>query len=326
MIEFRKARNILVLIFISLLFVAPTVHAVSISPALVEVSLDKGTIKNGAITITNTEDRAISYEVGFQNFVAKGEEGQQDFVDANSINRDVEWITPQSEGFILEKGQEIDFQYSVSVPKDAIPGGHYVAMFFSESPKQDENGSGASVSAKIGVLFFVRVNGEIVENLQVDSFRTIQTGIGLNRLPITFETRFKNTGNVHIRPEGEIVIKNIFGKVTDSIPLNPKASLVLVNSVRRTESEWKKEQQGRVTGWFTEARNELNNFAIGPYAAEIQGYYGENRSPLTQTTHFWVIPWHLLIIVGAFLALLLILNIVYRSFLIKVLLKRSIRR
>ena len=66
----------------------------------------------------------------------------------------------------------------------------------------------------------------------------------LNRLPVLFETRFKNSGNVHLKPSGDIVIKNVFGRIAGVTPLNPRGSSVLSNSIRRTESEWTKGSEG----------------------------------------------------------------------------------
>ena len=51
-----------------------------------------------------------------------------------------------------------------------------------------------------------------------DSFR---------RLPISFETRIQNLGNVHVKPKGSIVVKNMFGKEVVAVPLNPDNFIIL---------------------------------------------------------------------------------------------------
>jgi hypothetical protein len=314
------------LFFAGFILLAPSARAISVSPAIVELTLKKGTSETGSVSIQNTEDETVSYGVSFSNFVAKGEEGQQDFVETNVVFQDLDWITPQSDTVTLGPKQKIDFSYKIRAPKDARPGGHYVAMFLSKKTDDSTSGISAKVSSRIGILFFIRINGEVKENLKVESFRLVQGSDGLHRLPVVFEARFQNLGNVHVTPQGDIVIRNIFGRVSAIIQLNPKGSRVLTNSVRRVESQWKKEDayDGRPTfGWFGELKNEWRNFAFGRYTAEMKGYYGESGSPLSGTIRFWIVPWHLLTASALLIAAVLILIRIYSRLLVRTMLKRA---
>jgi hypothetical protein len=311
------------------LFSANAAFAVSVSPPVVEMTLDRESNKIGAISIINTEDHQVSYDVSFQNFIAKGEEGQQEFVESNLVFRDLDWILPQNDKITIEAGQRIDFGYKVRVPKDASPGGHYLVMFLSKKTNPDVDGTGASVNSKIGVLFFIRVNGAVVEKLDVESFRLMQTKDELNRLPVLFESRFINSGNVHVRPAGDIVIKNALGNISAVIPLNPKGSMVLTNSIRRVESQWKKNinaESGQKGSWFKEIKNEWQNFAFGPYTADIKGFYGEEKNLLSGRISFWIFPRHLIITGVVSLFILFVLFRVYRHELIRNMLKRAKKR
>lgn len=311
---------------VGFLFYAHTAFAITVSPALVEMTIDPGTKRAGSISIQNTEDRPVFYAVYLQNFIAKGEEGQQDFVGPNLVFQDTDWILPQSDSITLDSRQKIDFQYTVRVPKDAMPGGHYIVMFFSKKMKMSGDSTGASVNPKIGILFFIKVTGEIKEELQIESFRLMQSDDDLNRLPVVFETRFSNLGNIHLRPEGDIVIKNLFGQISAIIPLNPKGSLVLTKSIRRVESQWKKNadmSSGKKSGWLNELKNEWRNFAFGPYTAEIKGFYGDGKLPLSGKIKFWIIPWHL-ITAGVLGVIFLIFSVkIYRRLLVREMLKRT---
>ena len=326
MYSFRKFSMLAIFLLAGLGFAVPAVHAITVSPALVEMTIDAGMKRTGSISIQNTEDRPVYYDVYFQNFIAKGEEGQQDFVGSNLVFQDADWISPQNDSITLDSKQKIDFQYTIRTPKDAMPGGHYIVMFLSKKMKMSGDSTGASVNPKIGILFFIRVTGEITEDLQIESFRLMQSEDNLNRLPVVFETRFGNLGNVHLRPEGDIVIKNAFGQISAVIPLNPKGSLVMTKSVRRVESQWKKKafvDSGRNGGWLNEIKNEWQNFAIGPHTAEIEGFYGEGKLPLSGKIKFWIMPWHLIStgILGVIFAILLVK--IYRRLLVREMLKRT---
>lgn len=321
---YKHSIKIVFAVVVGLLLAIPSVNAFSISPALVEISLDRGATNTGVISVASTEDHDASYEVSFQNFVAKGEEGQQDFVADNAIFNDIDWIVPQTGSITIEKGGRVDLSYVLTIPKDARPGGHYVAMFVSQKKESGEIGTGASIRSKIGVLFLIRVNGDIDEKLDIESFRVVQHENVLNRLPVLFETRFKNSGNVHLKPSGDIVIKNVFGRIAGVTPLNPRGSSVLSNSIRRTESEWTKGSEGvEAAGLLKEIVNEWKNFAIGPYTASIVGYYGESNHSLSGQIRFWVFPWHLILAAILLVAAMMVINGIYRRSLIRMVLKRS---
>src|SRR5665811_1832856 len=60
-----------------------------------------------------------------------------------------------------------------------------------------------------------------------------------NEKPDGFEIAFKNTGNVHLVPYGTITIKNMFGKVIQTLPVD--AYFVLPDSTRYREIMWTKD-------------------------------------------------------------------------------------
>jgi len=122
----------------------------------------------------------------------------------------------------------------------------------------------------------VRVAGDVIEDGVVREFRTAEKFYSYP--DVNFEVRFENKGNVHIQPQGEIVIKNMWGKERGIIPINHQTHFgnVLPNSIRKFEFAWKGEYQ------FSD---------IGRYSAELALAYGtDNRKFVTSKTYFWVVP------------------------------------
>jgi hypothetical protein len=304
---------------------ASDAKAFEVSPVIVDLDVAPGGSAQGSIHITNNAESRQTYYISAQNFVAQGEEGQQDFLPETNQNDLAVWMTPQARSVTLEPDENMDFTYAVRVPNNAEPGGHYAALFFSTRPQADVGGSSVEMGAKTGILFLMKVPGDIREDARVETFR-VSGGDRIDRLPAYLELRIRNLGNVHFRPEGTIIVKNIFGSVSAEIPVNPKNSAVLPNSIRRVESVWAKTFDIPQGGFFTEIKNEWNNFAIGRYTAEINATYGASKQPLPGRVVFWVFPWRLLIVALAAVVALFLLLMGYNRMVANAALKKAAKK
>jgi hypothetical protein len=150
------------------------------------------------------------------------------------------------------------------------------------------------VGSQVATLFFVRVAGPVTEEAIIRDFYSASAFSG--SADQTFILSVDNTGNVHIQPQGEIVIKNMWGKIRGKIEINKESNFgnVLPNSSRRFEFKWDGEE---------------NLFDIGRYTAEVAVVYGEEaKQSLFRRTHFWIIPWKpVSTILGSFILLILLI-------------------
>ena len=114
-----------------------------------------------------------------------------------------------------------------------------------------------------------------------------------------FLLRFENTGNTHLRPEGDITIYNMWGRERGKVLINQADAgfgNVLPQSVRRFEFSWTGDQ---------------DPFDIGLYSAVVTLAYGDsNKQNVTGTTYFWVIPV-VPVAIGLTSILLFLLSIVW---------------
>ena len=283
--------------FFGIFFLIHAVSAISVSPVVVTHDLEPGGVVSDVISIKNTNDRSERYVISTQNFIAEGEDGRQLFLDQQASFGLAEWIATDESEVTLAPNEVREIRYQIQVPQNATPGGQYAAVFFSVVPLQGQSGS-VGVQGKVGVLFLVRVSGDVVEKVSVESFG-VTSHSPQSRLPVIFETRVRNDGNVHLEPEGVIRIRNIFGAVTREILVNQSSAFVLPGSVRRFEAEWKRPgSMDAGAGFLYELKREWEQFAFGRYTAEVDATVGKTRQPLHAVTTFWIFPWRL-VLVGA---------------------------
>ena len=205
--------------------------------------------------------------------------------------------------FTLEFGERITLPINVNVPDDIEPGGRYGAIIVSNAPSRvadETEGAGAVIVSRLGSLFLVRVDGEINEDGQLTDFRISgDESVYTDSHPEQFEILFENNGSVHLVPYGLIEIKNLFGSVVDTIPVD--AYFALPDSQRSQVIEW------------TDAPT-----MFGYYKAELNLSRGYDDLSDELSLGFWILPWQPIVIGLLIIVLLAVLiTVVGKKFEIK---------
>lgn len=280
-----------------------TAQALTVSPVRIELSGDPGENLVSDIVLLNEQDKSMTFYFSAENFEAQGEDGTPNFVPG--ITDLASWITllPAVEGEdpnIVNLGPQetVSRTFSVTIPEDATPGGHFAAIFFADTPPSD-SGS-VAVGAKVGILVLLTVSGEFEESGDLLSFNTKDEQSFFESLPVRFEYRFQNEGGDRVVPQGEIQITNLFGMTKEDLSINAAQNNVLPQSIRKYEETWGEAivlEEGELEpGFWTTVGHQWENFAFGPYTATLNLVYGTDDTEVESAVRFWVVPWHLLIV------------------------------
>lgn len=260
-----------------------------ISPPIREQEVKPGASYSGVIKVSNLNTQAnLQVDVSVQDFSAKGENGEQEFIDSetNSGNYALgKWITVEK-SFLLDADKTEEVSYTVTVPVDAEPGGHYGVVFFTPKVVSTLNGSGVVAVPKIGALILLTVPGNIAYDGSIKEFKTDKTYYLDIANTTNFLTRFENLSAVHVKPTGDISIKNTLGQTVATLKVNEKAGNVLPDSIRQFENSWDKK------------------YGFGRYSASVALAYATGKTA-TASFAFWILPWKLIAIGLAVLVILI---------------------
>lgn len=276
-------------------------HALTISPARLEMSVDPGVQAAGEFTIVNEQNSDETYYTSVENFEAQGESGTPNFTPSKDGLASWVEVAPS---IVIKKGEKIKIPFTVNAPKDADAGGHFAAIFLTTIPPTTKGGE-VSVGAKVGMLLLLRVSGDIKEDGGVRSFTLKNGGHFVTTLPVDFVYRFSNNGNDREKPLGAISIRNMIGLETENLNANPTEGNVLPNSIRRFEVKWGTEEALPASASFLSfVKYEMRNFALGVYFANLDLSYGTNTKKAESSLFFVVFPWHLIIVIVLILAII----------------------
>lgn len=282
-------------------------QGIQLSPSIIELNAERGGIYTLTVEVTNITAGDLDYAVSVNDFTSKDETGSPKVLRDSRLPKQISvrtWVTPSVSEFHLDARKNKTVEFRVVVPMDAEPGGHYGVLDFSGSDTSIKR-TGVGLTASAGTLLLVKVDGIIEEDASVASFYAVNNGKESNffeNSPVSFITRVENTGNIHIKPFGTIVLKNMFGSVVASIPVNKAQSNVLPGSIRRFD-------------------NVYDGYMIGHYTATVTLGYGSQGQVIMASTSFWVIPYKLivtiLLVVSLMIFILRRIQIAYNKRVIK---------
>ncbi|MFH1207747.1 MAG: hypothetical protein V1668_04040 [Patescibacteria group bacterium] len=282
-------------LFVAALALPNQVGALTLKPTSREVMLTPGEKTVTSVDLENETQKEIILTTQVVNFIAKNETGEPAF-DFNATPTDIAtWTSPESGPFTLAPGQKQSVLVTFNTPATATPGGHYVAVFFNEIPGTDA--TKVNIESKLGALFLATVKGTYTQSGEVATFTTENSKAYFDKGPISFIVRYANTGDVHLKPTGSIVVKNMWGKVAKTITINEELGATLPGTTR----------EYGVADW----QNIGNGY--GQYTATLTLKYGTVVN--TETLHFWFFSGTsmIVIIVLAIILILLAVMLLKRS-------------
>lgn len=302
----------LVFLVFGLFFSFRQATALTISPAKIILSANPGETIETEMRVGNDLDQTATFYPVFEGYTVR--DGEEPVFYPKDFGLPI-WIETLPSQLIAGPKETKSVTIKIKVPKDAPPGGHYAVIFWSTAPPKQKGGSGVGIITRVGALVFLEVSGDIAEEGEIVDFKSTKKII--RNLPIGFGYAFQNKGNVHLRPEGEVIIKNIWGKTKAVLQANPAGAIVLPQTTRVVFAEnWelkkkKAELKGEFSqedeqGFFAGLRKEFSGFGFGYYKANLYVKYGKEKNLVKAKFGFWILPWQILTLVILILAAIIL--------------------
>ncbi len=255
---------------------AQSAVSIKIQPALIEERIEPGARLEKTIKVTNIDQSRKTLYLVVRDIEDLSPSGNPVF---SASPRDVygvaNWVSFPRKSVTLGAGEASEVPVVFTVPKDAAPGGHFGAIFFSSEPVRPGE-TGAGVGFEVGTIVNLRIAGETSEEARIREFRTGKSIY--DRADVDFSVRVENLGNVLVRPRGPLEITNMFGKSVATLRMNDEAAAVFPKGEREFGANWKS-----------------SGLAFGRYEATLGLVYGEDvRKTTSATASFWVLPMKLI--------------------------------
>ncbi len=274
-----------------------------VGPGKADVTIAPGETKTFQMTVTNRTGERRMF-----NFTVEDATGSTDPSTSIVLLGDdrgpysmKDYVKLPAMHFELDHNQRARIPVTITIPKDAEPGGRYGSVLVDTVAIKAEPGDNigtvpqSAIVARIGTLFFITIPGATEKEGKMTNFGTVPPKMFYQSSPINFGVLHENTGSIHIAPYGEIRIHNMLGEEVGSVELEPW--FVLPQSNRLREVTWNRE------------------FLFGRYTAtaNINRSYDDVVDSMSYS--FWVLPWKLLLAgFGAIFVVLFLIRAFFRTF------------
>jgi len=292
-------RIITIIIFITVITVilslspvsAQSILPLTVGPARQQITVNPGEQAAFSIKFYNDSPTPISGMVKVADFVVQDKEGSpriiEDATQASPRFSASNWIILPYDRMSIPGNDKTIVQASLSVPKDARPGGRYIAVYFEPTtavPQAVVDGAaGQGIAPRIASLLYIRVTGPILESAMINNLFTksfYEYG------PIKIDSEILNRGDYHIRPRGVLSLIDPWGGIVEQAPL--KEENIFPDAVRSYEN------------------NLGSKWMIGRYKITLVASYGEKGQALERSIYFWAFPWKVTSIIALSLIIALL--------------------
>ena len=303
----NKKLFLLVVIFVGFLLAFNKASALTISPARLEISGDPGQTLTEKMFLINEDNVPETFYSSYANFEAEGETGNPAFVSATDDLGT--WMSTQPT-ITLQAGESQNVPFTVTIPKNATPGGHFAVVFWGTGAVQPGS---VGIGSKTGLLVLLSVNGNVKESAGLLNFNTLNKQFWFSTLPVSFEYRFNNAGGDRIKPTGSLTIRDTIFLPAQVLDANPAAGNILPGSTRRFQVDWinytRPSDYVAPTNFFKKFSSTVYyqwmNFAVGLYSANMNVAYGTKGEHVGGTVFFFVFPWQLVLVMIVVLFILI---------------------
>ena len=263
--------------------------ALTITPALTDLSVDMGERTEFTVTLLNDEQETttILLESADARFTL---EGIPLFLDIGNIPPDslTWWLSYEPGPYKLEPGEEKEIPITISIPERATPGGHYGAILVSRgATAEEEKPVTIKLQSKVASLLFANVAGEVDRSFSIADFSSKEKIY--RSFPVSFEVQLSNDGNTHLQPHGTIDISGGLwpAKTKERLLVNEDFAYLFPETGRTFTVEWKKKSPSPFWPLY-----------LGKYTASLE-LKAVEVPLIAAKASFWIVPMPAILVLAA---------------------------
>jgi hypothetical protein len=311
-------------------------YDVTVTPVFFDLTSNPGDQVSDKIRLRNNTGTAININIQVQRL--SGDINGNFSLSQDKNDETLNWVKFSQNAIVAKPLEWTEIPFTVDIPKDAAYG-YYYAITFSEvkNGQLGRNGAQLTGAAAVPILLDVRKPGAKAE-AKIVEFKT--ANYVSEYLPVDFQVKIENTGNIHVKPHGNVFINTGNSKDLAILDVNDTQGSILPQSARVFDTSWddgflvrepviqdgqtKVDKNGKPVYSININWNKLTSFRIGKYTANLLVVYdnGEKDIPLEATLSFWVFPYK--VVGGTLLGIILFVLIL--RFAIKKYINRELQK
>ena len=225
----------------------------TVVPMLQEVILDDGKeFEIYEASVSNETNALATFEVSVIDFGSLDESGGIAFLGATGeFERKyalASWMQPETSELTLQPGEKRSVKVRIENRESLSPGGHYGALIFKNVGAPKEGAPSIAINQIFASLVFVKKTGGAKYGLELVS---VEHAIRWFSFSPAVTPRFKNPGNVHVVPRGEVRIIDPIGRPVYRGVINEGSAIMLPETFREYPFKLFPLKKSLIPGFYT---------------------------------------------------------------------------
>lgn len=245
-----------------------------VGPAKTDIVVNPGESTTFFLTVTNRLGVEKTFDLNVEDIVGSDDPAAGvvllgEDAGPNSLR---DYVSVPVENVRLAHGDQVRIPITITLSQNAGPDGRYgtvVVSTVSDETNSPEDIPSSVIVSRIGSLMFVSTPGEKTLSGNLERFGTLGEKKWFKNSPIQLGILYKNNGNTHLTPYGELRIYNILNQEVGAVDV--ESWYVLPQSSRLREVTWNKSP------------------LFGRYTAVLTLYNGYEDVPQNATYTFYVV-------------------------------------
>lgn len=310
----------------------------TLSPPSFDLTTEPGKTIDSRLRVRNNGTAIVTLSVEVLKLQGSNDPGGAALQEISTTDVFSQWLQLIPSRITVPQQEWTDVPFRIVVPTDAAFGYSY-ALFFSpalSAPQTTTPATRLRGGVAVPIILNVRAPGAKAEG-RLEIFHPLR--LLTEYLPVDFEIRVSNTGNVPLKPRGNIFIRNHGEEDLALLEVNAELGSILPGGTRTFTASWTdgflvrepviedgaiKRENGKPVMRLAAHWDKLTQMRMGRYSASLLLAYddGSRDIPIEGTAQFWVIPYRALAVaLGALLLLFFCFRVWLRSYV-----RRAMRR
>lgn len=298
------------------------------SPLPINLVTDPGKSVSTELRIKQAGPDTEHLKITLMKFGAFGDNGKPQILERGPGDDYFDWVKFDRPTFDAPANVWQTIKMTINVPKSAAFGYYYAVVFTRAGDDTRKGGNTTSIAGGTASLVLLEARVPNAKR-QMDLTSLTSKHRVYEFLPADFEVKFKNTGNVHVVPHGDIFIMSGKKNVA-TLPINGAQGNLLPGSSRVFPVSWLDGfphlekvtdgekvvvdkngktkyhlvwsngglEGGTAGASATPSSFQAPHFRFGKYTAHLFAVYdnGGRDVPIEAQLDFWVIPWRFLLV------------------------------